>query len=440
MLITTDNNCGKLLIDCNHSSNFQKIANTKIGDLVLENQTNLLVFPQDFNQYGDKISEECIFTLKESQLTTGNIMGFVGINGSELTIQSRFAKEEGDYFLHYMLQKVFSINLFDLKHSANQESIFDFLLYLFPYYLKKALRQGLFKEYFRNSYNDSNVKGTIDVNAHIRRNIPFSGKIAYSTREHRYDNNVTQLIRHTVEYINKHKFNNNILINDIETQNCVLQIKQATPSFNSNQLIQIINKNIRIISHPYYSEYSDLQKICLQILRYEGLKYGQDKDKVYGLLFDGAWLWEEYINTFLSKIGFNHPKNKTSEGAIFLFRNSTGKRYPDFWKDNFILDAKYKRLSDKGSGDIRNDMNQIISYMYILKAQKGGFISPIEKDKYYKSFMSYGELNGYGGEVNLWLLPIPQQVDDFNNFCIQMQHNEVALSEHINNSHIAIHS
>lgn len=304
MLRTTDNNGGKE-IEAHFLPDFGIIANKRISNLISDDNPNLLVFPNDLNQNSDKISEEYIFSLHDSTLTTGNIMGFIGINNSEITIQSRFAKNNQDYFLHYMLQKVFSINLFDLKHGINNESIFDFLLYLFPFYLKKALRQGLYKEYHRQEYNDSNVKGTIDFSRHIRKNVPFGGNVAYKVREHSFDNKITQLIRHTIEFVKQHKFAHGILDLDSETQNCVNEIMLATPSYDNRDRIIILNKNLKPFSHPYFFEYRELKKICIQILTFEGLKYGKEKDKVYGLLFDGAWLWEEYLNTFLINSGLD---------------------------------------------------------------------------------------------------------------------------------------
>ncbi len=424
MLRTTDNNCGKE-IEKDFLPDLNLIANKKISDIILEDNPNLLVFPDDLNQTGDKISEEYLFSLHGSILTTGNIMGFVGINNSEITIHSRFAKNNNDYFLHYMLQKVFSINMFDLKHGINNESIFDFLLYMFPFYLKKALRQGLYKEYHKQNCNDSNVRGTIDINRHLGKNIPFIGNVAYRVREHSFDNKITQLIRHTIEYIQQHKYAQGILNLDSETQSCVNQILQVTPSYEYGQRISTVNKNLKPFSHPYFFEYKALKKICMQILRYEGLKYGKEKDKVYGLLFDGAWLWEEYLNTFLIKCGFNHPQNKSSKGAIYLFKNSIGKRFPDFWKENFILDAKYKRLAGKKAENIdRNDMNQIISYMYVKTAQIGGFICPSDNDEFRAEKSNIGQLNGYGGEVNIWTLSIPQQTGNFFDFCTRMKENE----------------
>jgi len=424
MLKVTDNNCG-VKIEKELIPDLKLIANKRISSLISEDNPNLLIFPNDLSQNGDEISEEHIFNLHDTTLTTCNIMGFVGVNESEITIQSRFARDNKDYFLHYMLQKVFSINLFDLKHGMNNESIFDFLLYLFPFYLKKALRQGLYKEYHKQAYNDSNIKGSINISKHIQRNIPFIGNVAYQVREHSFDNNITQLIRHTIEFIKQHKYAQGILDLDSETKHCVNEILQITPKYVFRERLTIINRNLKPFSHPYFFEYKELKKICMQILKYEGLKYGKEKDKVYGLLFDGAWLWEEYLNTFLSNNGFKHPKNKTSEGAIYLFNNSKGKRFPDFWKENFILDAKYKRIVKYVD---RNDMNQIISYMYVKQAQIGGFIVPSDNDDYKAKEEKIGQLNGYGGEINIWSLSIPQQADNFTEFCKRMNENEKTMT------------
>jgi 5-methylcytosine-specific restriction endonuclease McrBC regulatory subunit McrC len=434
MQVTTDNNCGNFEVDRLHLDNFQRIANVRISDIEFKENQNLLLFPHSMSQHGDRIGEERIFSLQNSTLTTGNIMGFIGVNESELKIQSRFAKKDGeDYFLHYMLQKVFSINMFDLKHSYNQETVFDFLLYLFPYYLKKALQQGLFKEYQRKEYNNANVKGVIDVSQHIRKNIPFSGNIAYRTKEYSYDNRITQLIRHTIEHISQHKSGQRILTNDSETQNCISQIILSTPTYDKNRRHIVLNDNINPVSHPFFFEYGNLQKICVQILRYEGLKYGKEKDKAYGLLFDGAWLWEEYLNTLLSKQNFIHPENKTGKKAIYLFERGKGKRYPDFWKEDIILDAKYKRLTGKNGGNIdRNDMHQIISYMYIKRAVLGGFICPSDEEQHKNAYCSsLGMLNGYGGEIKRWTISIPQSASDYSDYCNQMRNSEISFEDSV---------
>lgn len=432
----TDNKRSKLTeLGANESDkeNIKKIANVAIAELSLDDNPNLLVFPRDLNRYDDEISENHILSLSEDEISTGNIMGFVGVKDTQLNIKSRFAKDcSEDYFLHYMLQKVFAINLFDIPHTTSEEPIFDFLLYLFPHFLKKALAQGLFKKYRRYEYNDANVRGSVDVNRHIRQNVPFKGTVAYSAREHSYDNEVTQLIRHTIEYLRSKEQGATILNNDLETKVCISQITMATQTYNLRDRNKVITQNLRPLRHPYYSAYTDLQKICMQILRHESIKYGYEKDKIYGILFDGAWLWEEYLNTILRPLGFNHPENKKQKGGFHIFKSDTDSKncrrlFPDFWKENFILDAKYKHLN-RGIG--REDLYQVVTYMYCKKANHGGYVYPDEGNNSYSN-----QLEGYNGYIHLLPISIPQNQPSHSTFMNKMQESEKTFKEALSRVH-----
>ena len=113
-----------------HLETLKKLAEPTISDLCLEEHPNLLIFPQDFDVYGDKIGDAHIFEVKGDKIVTGNIMGFIGCGGTKVSISSRFAQDKDDYFLHYMLWKVFAVNLFDLQFNTDEESIFNLLIYL----------------------------------------------------------------------------------------------------------------------------------------------------------------------------------------------------------------------------------------------------------------------------------------------------------------------
>ena len=434
------------------------IANKTI-DSLCKNNPNLLVFPQALGYHGDDIGEGVIISLYDNKISTNNIMGFVGVNQTQIDIRSRFAKiNDEDYFLHYMLQKVFSINLFDIQHTISKQPIFDFLLYLFPHFLKKALSQGLYKKYKRFGYNDANVRGPIDVDRHIRQNIPFKGTVAYSTREHSYDNEITQLVRHTIEFIRAKAQGSTILNNDLETKECVSQIVMATQTYNVRERNKIINQNLRPVRHPYFSAYTDLQKICLQILRHESIKYGQEKDKVYGILFDGAWLWEEYLNKIFEekKLAIKHPRNKTGENGIQIYIGSN-KYYPDFYKKgeddidgikSIVLDAKYKRLGHGAIKDgqnisnkisiCRDDLFQMITYMHTLPAKHCALLYPIEPDELQnaninKIFVSDSrKLKGYGGEIYGYGIKI-SAVKGIKDFWDEMDKTEKKLCEDLKN-------
>ena len=449
MLVTTDNTL--LVLDSNRSNvnkaiaDLSLFANQSIGELIKTNP-DLLIFPECLKDNEDDIASNPIFELSiqnsNTVLETGNIMGFIGVQSTQLKIQSRFAQasfvdkddqidqgegSEEDYFLHYMLQKVLCINLFDLKHSRNQTKLFDFLVYLFPYFLKKALSQGLYKEYQKKTYNDSNLKGAINIKIHVQRNLPFRGSVAYSVREHSFDNPISQLIRHTIELVKQQPNLRDVLHSDSETLDFVNLIIQHTPSYHGRDRHTIINTNRKAFVHPYFTEYSGLQKICLQILRYEGLKYANNDDKAHGILFDGAWLWEEYLNTLLHPIGYDHPTNNTQQGGIKVYAQKLSgnnvRRYPDFVKDSrIILDAKYKRM--KNNEINRDDLNQVLSYLFLYKASIGGYIAPSETTNL---DLKMGLLNGFGGSVYKFKLAIPQEVTSYQAFKNAIAENEAKL-------------
>ena len=204
-IVTTDNNCGNYVVDDPQAiQDLRNIADCRIDSLVDKNRNDVWLFPSHEDNNDGKIDDELIISLTDDgRLTTGNIMGFIGYGDTELTIRSRFSKKaENDWFMQYMLQKVFAINIFDLKHRLGEDSALDIAALLFPYFLQKAVLQGIYREYSRCEHNDNRVRGAIDISAHIRNNYPFrNGKIAYTTREYSYDNSVTQLIRHTIEFL-----------------------------------------------------------------------------------------------------------------------------------------------------------------------------------------------------------------------------------------------
>ena len=432
----TDNNIGQPdagTFQRNDVAELFPIADKTIAELCRENE-NLLIFPFSIETSDDWIGESSVMNILNTddpdkvRISTGNVMGFIGVGNLQIKIKSRFDTGRDDFLLHYMLQKVLSFNLFDLSHNNEQEDVFDFIMFMFPYFLKSALRQGVYREYQNYRHNDANLKGTIDIGRHIARNIPFVGNIAYSTREYSHDNNMTELIRHTIEFMKTKKYGQSVLNIDKETVENVNTIIEHTPLYSKNDRSSIMSKNLRMKIHPYYTEYRPLQTLCMQILRMEEVKYGESDDEICGILFDGAWLWEEYVNTILSDIGFIHPENKLHKGGIYLFDDHSGVRYPDFYKDNFVLDAKYKRLGsyDKVSKVDRDDVHQVIAYINALHATRGGFVAPLEKKQ---AKVPTSRLKDSTSTLSIFGIEISKTASSYADFCEKMKGMEKAFVE-----------
>lgn len=349
----------------------------KIADKTLEQLENegIFVFPEILRDADDITKDQMILQSVNNYYLSSNVMGFMGLGDDKLIIESRFSGNGQDFLFQYLLERVFDIpNIVDLETDANNEDrIFNLLVFIFPHYLKSAMRKGVFKTYVRKTYNDSNVKGTIDIARHIAKNTPFVGKVAHSQREYSFDNDLMELIRHTIEFIKYKSYGHKILA---QVKDEVKDVISATSNYETYNRQKIIDANkTNVIRYVFYREYRELQNLCLLILQHQKHQIGMGSKKVYGLLFDGAWLWEEYMNSIVGEI-FYHPMNKAAKGSQRLFDHNRGLIYPDFISKNaearVIADAKYKSIDNIGN----KDYLQVLAYMFRFDAKKGFYFYP----------------------------------------------------------------
>lgn len=348
------------------------VADKTLGELEKE---GVFVFPEIIKDAEGITKDQMILQSFNESYCSSNIMGFLGFENERLIIESRFSTSNDDFFFQYLLERVLEFpNILDLKTDTNQDNrLFNLLLFLFPYYLRVAMRKGIFKTYIRNQYNDQNVKGTINVVRHITKNTPFIGNIAYNQREFSYDNYLMELIRHTIEFIKRKPYGNNLLR---KVKDEVASVIDATNQYELYDRRKVIIENKKNpIHHAYYHEYRALQQLCIMILQHQKHQIGSGVRKIYGILFDGAWLWEEYINLLVGNV-FYHPMNKGSKGAQRLFDGNVGLIYPDFiGRDAFnrvIADAKYKPIENIGN----KDYLQVLAYMFRFDAKHGYYLYP----------------------------------------------------------------
>ena len=438
-----------------------------------------LVFPRNSDRAKKELNKKDNFIYKlqnrnreKPAFQTCNVMGFLQLNDEvQMRITSRFddfQKNGGkNYFLHYMLQKVNNVAFVPHETDSDEDEFYEFLYYLFPSYLNEACAQGIFRAYVTNEYNDANVRGPIDISRHIRYNIPFNGKIAYHTREYTTDNKVTQLIRHTIEYIRTLGLKGSVLECNKDVKDNVNAVVATTGTYDRNSRHKVIAQNLHPITHPYYTAYEPLREICLAILCHKKMSYGNDNDNpIAGILFDGASLWEEYLAKIFEESteqGFKcltHSNNRDKTDGVKMFENG-GNYYPDFYRKNFkesntigdcngfVLDAKYKQLytskheisdgddeleddSSKGTHFHfqRNDLFQMLAYMHALKANNAILLSPYVSSseeiiiKSSKEDEKEKKALGYGGEINIVAMPIYTNFKDFEAFSNHMKNVE----------------
>ncbi len=176
-----------------------------------------------------------------------------------------------------------------------------------------------------------------------------------------------------IHAIKRKPYGNNLLI---KVKDEVKLIVDATPSYERYDCQKIIEANKKkAVRHAYFREYLALQRLCLLILQHQKHQIGAGSKQIYGILFDGAWLWEEYIGSLVDNV-FYHPMNKAGKGAQRLFGGNIGLIYPDFisrdHETRVIADAKYKPLDNIGN----KDYLQVLAYMLRFDAKKGYYLYP----------------------------------------------------------------
>lgn len=405
-------------------------------------------------------------------ICTGNLMGWVCLsdkkgNSVRLNITSRFdgdvpkneekkgasSKKSGNgkddygkqYFLYYMLARVCRVNplsAIDVNRRGGGERLVAVLLFIS--FLGKAEPYGVMRAYVKLRKNDLNVKGRIDVSRHIKLNYPVGGRIAYVHRKLTADIPINHLIRHAAEMICKRY--SNLLAGNPAAKSFLEQLRMATPSWQSGTVSDFARTEAnRVVTHPYHAEqYEPLRKMALKILTDEGIDlYGKDsKDTASGIVFDGSWLWENYLWDVLRRSGiegFVHSDNSEKKNPVYPLMDKESQKvwdavkwYPDFRVSDHggrcttVLDAKYKPLNERLEDGqyLSDDIHEVLSYMYALGARKGFLLYPYknEEDQLPVSF----ELRGIGGDFHFVGMKIPQSAscDNFPQFCKKMEDAE----------------
>ena len=215
----------------------------------------------------------------------------------------------------------------------------------------------------------------------------------------------------------------------------------------------MLQKNQKQVSHPFFTKYRPLQILCKMILQNKFTSFGDGKNKIYGILFDGSWLWEEYIAKVFKE---NNAQIIHKTGCDKLFKDDIGQNQgiiPDFicyenkpLTASFIGDTKYKHIDTNGSYN-RENYFQIITYMYRYSCKTGYLIFPLDKleedkNSFAKEEFGYkrsriianGKSNADESKIVELGLQIPQTQKDFTSFVGEMSKYENGMCKSILNN------
>lgn len=348
----------------------------------------------------EKLSDsDTIISIKTSQeantnpiVQTGNFVGRFFWDGLEFNIRSRFP----DVFLKRMLNFANDVYLDDVDISGKMSDKNDFdvskfiLFYLFVQSLDKAYLLGLPKHYVNVSHHDLTLKGKIDLNRYINKDIPFLGRISTTSREQQEEQAIIDVLYASISIIESCNILNTDHIAHVKRQLRENRTKMPVSKVTVDKAL-----SSKSLNNPIFSEYRKVLEYAKIILQNDQLEESKTNDKkYYGFVIDVAELFEIYISKLLKK---EFKDWMIDSPVITTYQDQFFKRriIPDIvmkrGKDVIVFDTKYKRMRMIGSeystsmGDVdRSDFFQINTYMSYFSNQGlnvilGGLLYPMEE-------------------------------------------------------------
>lgn len=394
-------------------------------------------------------------------IKTGNLMGVLRFRDPEtraavqVEILSRFDQGKNNFFLNYLLSRVFDFAQGVEAVSAQRSSLLEILLdVIFVRRLGEAAREGMLRHYreFRN--NNWDFKGSLDLPRHIRENIPLMHGIAYRKREIDLDVPVNRMILAAALAVNRR--NPSLFERDADAADALRQLRMNVTEEHDIRYLLAHRDCREPVAHPFFREvWEPLRRIARMILESEQWTLfadGAENEEMSGIVFDGSWLWEEYVATVLKRAGFcqSGRKDGSVERILPVFKGGNKRFAPDFYlrhKDRnvyeYVLDAKYKRSNPNGA---RADVHQVLCYLLLTGAKFGGLVFPPVDDmcetKEDKDEEAYGGIgwsplktiaSPYSADARKiqWSCfswnRVPADTDTWDGFCNYMRDQEKAL-------------
>lgn len=330
-------------------------------------------------------SKERLDQEKEYIVQTGLYAGILFYKGCKINITTKY----GDAFLKRMLNFVNDIYVDNEQVKAKKEETenqFLFIIaYLFIQSLEKAAVLGLPQQYKKHQERNHKVRGSIDFNNYLKRDIPFQGKLTTTFRERMYVQEIVDVIYLTLKKLER-TFGK-------EIHNRLLGLNQLLKQYYSGRFASYETiqkaKTHQSINNPMYNGFKKVLEYAEIILLGKDLMPEEERQQMTttGYLFDIAELFELYLEKLLSRNFPNWSVHGQKELPMYKEQFYKRSMFPDLVMRHresgklVVFDAKFKKMEMRNQDIDRVDLHQIHSYSGYYRNQivASGLIYPLSK-------------------------------------------------------------
>jgi 5-methylcytosine-specific restriction endonuclease McrBC regulatory subunit McrC len=323
---------------------------------------------------------------KQYFIQTGLFAGVLFHQGCQFNITTAY----GDAFLKRMLNSINDIYVNTQEEKASNSSQTDefqnILAYLFVQSLEKASVLGLPKTYQLQTQRSHKVRGKIDIDAYLKHDFPFQGKLTTSFREQVYIQEIIDVLFLACKKLEKNfgkAIHKKIL-------GIYQLLKQSYSGSYANPATIEKAKNHSVLQNPMFATFKQVLSYAEIILKDHSLvtQNKADKQITHGYLFDISQLFEVYLEKIIRRHFVDWYITGQEELSVYDDMFFKRRMFPDLIMRHkktgqvIVLDAKFKKMRGEGRDVDRSDFYQIHSYIqyYQPNVLFGGLIYPLSKD------------------------------------------------------------
>ena len=374
-------------------------------------------------------SKDCAPADKKYIIQTGLFAGVLYHKDCQFNIVTPY----GDAFLKRMLNFVNDIYIDNQDSKASKtdktNEFQNIIAYLFIQALEKASVLGLPKVYQQQTQRSHKVRGKIDVNAYLKRDMPFLGKLTTSYREQKYVQEIIDVLFLTCKKLEQ-SFGKEIHRKILGTYQLLKQ--NYSGSYASNTTIEKA-KNHNVLQNPMFGAFKNVLNYAEIIFKDQNLVLQNQENKLitHGYLFDISQLFEVYLEKLLTKHFTDWQVTGQEELHVYQDMFFGRRMFPDLVMRHketnqiIVFDAKFKKMRLIKNDLDRADFYQIHSYIkyYQKDALFGGLIYPLSAPLKEQNIHE----NGIFGTANNELKFIVDGV------CVEekMDMNDIMANEHM---------
>jgi len=337
----------------------------------------------EFNDNNDNV----YFTGIRDGVKFKNYVGVIQIGGLTIEILPKTDKntaEDSDFSAWHgallnMLKVCKHINVNSVSEASlkrKHNSILDLYFEMYLDEIQSLLRAGLVKKYRKESSNVFALKGRLDFNKNIQKNLIHQERFFTEHQVYDYENLVNQIILRGLTILGSLTYNSQLKD----------KISRLRVSFPEIKEIPIQKYHFdKVKENRKTAAYNRALQIAKMII----LNYSPDirsgQENMLTLLFDMNKLWEEYVYRMLLRtkdknltVSFQN-KQVFWEGRTIRPDLVLSKKNEDGVDEIFVIDTKWKVLDANNPKPSDNDLKQMYAYNLYWNAKRSMLLYPNSK-------------------------------------------------------------